>query len=134
VETERIKRHIRYLLVLFTLALVMSGLTAVPIRWEIDILQDVIGEGTWMEQVWAPLAYWISFVHRGLTETSQAYPFIFYGTDWLAFAHMVVSALHSTTYGAAEGVNNSRAISTSCEIAQTELHRTQFGSYPLPHS
>ncbi len=90
-ETERIRRRIRYLLILFSLALVISGLTAVPIKWEIDILQDIIGEGTWMEQVWAPMAHWISFVHRGLTETSQEYPFIFYGTDWLAFAHIVIA-------------------------------------------
>jgi hypothetical protein len=90
-ETKRIRTRIRYLLALFTLALVISGLTAMPIRWEIDILQALIGEGTWMEQVWAPMAYWISFVHRGLTEASQGYPFILYGTDWLAFAHIVLA-------------------------------------------
>jgi hypothetical protein len=63
----------------------------VPIKWEIDILQTIIGEGTKMEQVWAPIAHWVSFVHRGLTEISQEYPFMFYGTDWLAFAHIVLA-------------------------------------------
>jgi hypothetical protein len=90
-DAERIRRRVRYLLVLFTVCLVISGLTAVPLKWEIDVLQATIGEGTWMEQVWAPMAHWISFVHRGLTQTSQEYPFIFYGTDWLAFAHIVIA-------------------------------------------
>jgi hypothetical protein len=90
-ETERIRKRVRYLLVFFILALVISGLTAVPIKWEIDILQTIIGEGTKMEQVWAPIAHWVSFVHRGLTEISQEYPFMFYGTDWLAFAHIVLA-------------------------------------------
>jgi hypothetical protein len=58
---------------------------------QIDVIVRGQGEGTWMEQVWAPMAYWISFVHRGLTEASQGYPFILYGTDWLAFAHIVLA-------------------------------------------
>jgi hypothetical protein len=91
VETERIRKRVRYILVFFVVCLVISGLTAVPLKWEIDILQDTIGEGTWMERIWAPMAHWISFVHRGLTEVSQDCPFIFYGTDWLAFAHVVIA-------------------------------------------
>lgn len=39
----------------------------------------------------AVLAQWISFVHRGVTEASRQYPFLFYGTDWLAFAHIVIA-------------------------------------------
>jgi hypothetical protein len=30
-------------------------------------------------------------VHQGLNETSIHYPFIFYGTDWLAFAHIMIA-------------------------------------------
>lgn len=37
------------------------------------------------------MAHWISFVHKGLTEMYQKYPFIAYGTDWLAFAHLVIA-------------------------------------------
>lgn len=40
---------------------------------------------------WPALAHWISFVHRGVQDTSQTYPFLFYGTDWLAFAHLVIA-------------------------------------------
>ena len=90
-ETQILRSRVRYLLVFFVVSLVISGLTAVPLKLEITILQNTIGEGTFVEQWWPALAHWISFVHRGLTEMSQKYPFIFYGTDWLAFAHVVIA-------------------------------------------
>jgi hypothetical protein len=30
-------------------------------------------------------------VHAGVSETYRLYPFIAYGTDWLAFAHIVIA-------------------------------------------
>ena len=90
-EAQVLRKRVRYLLVFFVVALVISGLTAVPLKWEINILQNTIGEGTPMEQWWPALAHWISLVHRGLTEMYQKYPFIFYGTDWLAFAHVIIA-------------------------------------------
>lgn len=30
-------------------------------------------------------------IHRGLAATYSAYPFIDYGTDWLAFGHFVIA-------------------------------------------
>jgi len=90
-EAQLLRKRVRDLLIFFIVALVVSGLTAVPLKWEIDVLQNTIGEGTWMERVFPPLAHWISLVYRGLTEMYQQYPFIFYGTDWLAFAHVVIA-------------------------------------------
>jgi hypothetical protein len=48
----------------------------------------MIGQGTWMQIIWPAMAAWISFVHAGILETFNAYPFLQYGTDWLAFAHI----------------------------------------------
>ena len=84
-EVELLRRRVTILLWLFIAALVLSGVTAFPLKWELDILNSAIGSGTFVESVWPGLAYWISFVHQGLTETYQAYPFIAYGTDWLGF-------------------------------------------------
>lgn len=86
-----LRKRVRYLLVFFVISLVVSGLTAVPIRWELEILQAIIGEGTFMESLWPDVAHWISFVHQGLVATDQAYPFVFYGMDWLAFAHVLIA-------------------------------------------
>ena len=90
-DTQTLRRRVSILLCFFIVALVLSGVTAFPLQWELDILNSAIGSGTFVEDVWPALAYWISYVHQGLTETYQQYPFIAYGTDWLAFAHLVIA-------------------------------------------
>jgi hypothetical protein len=91
-EAELLRERVKWLLWFFVVALVLSGITAFPLKWEVDILQDTIGRGSLMENLWPALANWISHVHQGITETHQKYPFLFYGTDWLAFAHLVIAA------------------------------------------
>ena len=90
-KTEILKRRISVLLWFFMLALILSGITAFPIKTEIEILRRVMGEDSAMVSVWPGMAHWISFVYRGVVVTSAAYPFLFYGTDWLAFAHLVIA-------------------------------------------
>lgn len=90
-EIQTLRKRVKFLLWLVIVGLLLSGLTAFPLQWEINILQNTIGPGTLMEDVWPALAHWISFIHQGLTETYQQYPFIAYGTDWLAFAHIVIA-------------------------------------------
>lgn len=34
---------------------------------------------------------WITKVHNALHDTGLRYPFLAYGTDWLAFAHLVLA-------------------------------------------
>jgi hypothetical protein len=89
-ETQRLVRRVRIVLGLFVVGLVLSGLTAFPLVWEGEMLDRAIGEGTWMQQVWPAMAAWMSRVNRGIAETARAYPFLAYGTDWLAFAHIVI--------------------------------------------
>jgi hypothetical protein len=90
-NVDILRRRIRMVLGLFVVGLVFSGLTALPIQTEVSILQRVVGEGSPTGPWWPVLARWISFVHRGVTETSARFPFLFYGTDWLAFAHLVIA-------------------------------------------
>lgn len=83
--------RIRLLLIFFIAGLAISGITAIPLKWEIGLLNRLLGEGTKIASVWPSLSYWISFVYDGLLETSQLYPFINYGTDWLAFGHIMIA-------------------------------------------
>lgn len=83
--------RIRLILALFAVVLAVSGLTAVPIVWEVSLLEKLVGEGTFMERWFPSMEGWISLVHTGITETDLAYPFIFYGNDWLAFGHIVIA-------------------------------------------
>lgn len=80
----RLKR-IRIFIIGFIVGLVLSGLTAFPLTWELNILVNRFGQGD------GGLATWLRTVHQGLTETDAKYPFIAYGTDWLAFGHLVIA-------------------------------------------
>ncbi len=91
-DNRTVLRRIRVLLGLFVIGLVASGVTALPLEWEIDTLAGLMG----IPQAATPesldgLHRWIAFVRQGLHETNARYPFIAYGTDWLAFAHVMIA-------------------------------------------
>ncbi len=87
-----LQRKIRILLLLFITALLLSGLTAFPLQWELDLLARILGaENTTSPDPYAGLIHWIVTVRNGLHETYSKYPFLAYGTDWLAFAHIVIA-------------------------------------------
>ena len=83
---EKLKKQIKGWIVFFMAALIISGLTAIPVRSEINFLykmtEDIGFVQSWMEKL-----------HDGINETSDKYPFLFYGYDWLAFAHFVIAIL-----------------------------------------
>ena len=81
-------RRIRALLAFFIAALLASGLTAFPLGWELTILETIVRS---LPIQIAPLIEWVSYVNRGLQDTYRQYPFVAYGTDWLAFAHIVIA-------------------------------------------
>lgn len=84
-------KRIRLYLGFFIVGLVLSGLTAFPLVTEVGLLRSLCGAGTALGGAWPSLASWIERVHAGLVETDQKFPFILYGTDWLAFAHLVIA-------------------------------------------
>ena len=90
-ENSRQIRRIRILLIFFVTALVASGLTAFPLEWETRLLAAWLGEGTSTATLFPKLAWWLSHVHEGLAASSSSYPFLAYGTDWLAFAHILIA-------------------------------------------
>jgi hypothetical protein len=84
-------RLIRVILGFFVVALVLSGITAFPLVWELRLLTSWFGEATAIGTAFPSLAYWLSHVCDGLEMTARDYPFLAYGTDWLAFAHLVIA-------------------------------------------
>ena len=86
-EARHLRRWIRLLLLGFIVGLVLSGVTAFPLPWEVGLLAQWTGA-----QLGAPgLSGWIARVHEGLVATDARFPFLAYGTDWLAFAHLVIA-------------------------------------------
>ncbi len=90
-EDQRRLRWIRLLLGLFVAGLVLSGLTAFPLAWELRLLTSWFGQRTMIGTAFPGLAYWFSYVQKGLETADRDYPFLAYGTDWLAFAHLVIA-------------------------------------------
>ena len=88
---QKLERQIRAWLIFFIVGLVLSGLTALPLQTELVWLE----RGTrWLAER-APamegLHAWIARVREGLIETNARHPFLAYGTDWLAFSHLVIA-------------------------------------------
>ena len=81
----------RAILIFFTVGLVAAGLTAFPLRWELDVLAGWVGVAPDAPPAdYSGLQNWIATVRQALGETYGRYPFMAYGTDWLAFAHIVI--------------------------------------------
>ena len=81
---------IRLWLVFFVVALVASGVTAFPLETELRIGSDIL-HSTALPQLMPDFVAWIDRVRDGLIATNDEYPFLAYGTDWLAFAHLVIA-------------------------------------------
>ena len=90
-QNARLLWRIRAVLIVFVVALVASGLTAFPLCWETRLLVAWFGPGTAVGGMFPKLAAWLDFVHEGLEASARQYPFLAYGTDWLAFAHLVIA-------------------------------------------
>jgi hypothetical protein len=85
-------RKIRIWLAVFMAGLVLSGVTAFPLKIELRWLAALLHAG-WLEPMAQAtrLLPWVERVNDALTMTSARYPFLAYGTDWLAFAHLVIA-------------------------------------------
>jgi hypothetical protein len=90
-ETDKLYRRIRFLLFFFISALVVSGVTAIPLTRESALLNLLLGKGTIVSTILPAFSEWVSFVDQGLQTVSRDFPFINYGTDWLAFAHIMIA-------------------------------------------
>ncbi|MGX5187940.1 hypothetical protein ACWKT5_35805 [Streptomyces avermitilis] len=83
-------KGIRVWLVVFVVCLVLSGATAFPLVHELHWTEDLLRSLSVPDHL-PGLTDWIERVRRGLDATDAKYPFVLYGTDWLAFAHLVIA-------------------------------------------
>ncbi len=78
----------RALLCAFIVGLVLSGATAFPLVAELKLLAGWLVAAPWQ---FPALTRWIVHVRDALVETDARFPFLAYGTDWLAFAHLMIA-------------------------------------------
>lgn len=87
VQQTKLQTKIRGLILFVIFGLVISGVTAFPIETQ---LAFGIQFTHVLPQI---LSNWINLVYTGVSTTNEQYPFISYGTDWLAFAHLVIAVV-----------------------------------------
>lgn len=73
----------RLWIVFMMIAVLLSGITAFPLQTELDWLSH--------QHLPAPLAGWVNQVDIAVRATNEQFPQLAYGTDWLAFAHIVIA-------------------------------------------
>jgi hypothetical protein len=72
--------------------LIFSGITAFPLLQELRLLSLLVtGESQGNPELHGDFVQWILRVREGLEVTHERYPFLAYGTDWLAFGHLVIA-------------------------------------------
>jgi hypothetical protein len=90
-RAELLRRRLRLWTCFFIVGLVLSGLTAIPIQTQFDLAarwlgSDFGGGGAVPEFI----AKWLAKAYAGVTKTTAQAPFVWYGTDWLAFGHVAI--------------------------------------------
>lgn len=86
------KTQFRISIALFITGLALSGITAFPLVHELRFVTRLAGiSSSGAAQDHGGVAHWIVTVKNGLETTYSQYPWIAYGTDWLAFGHIVIA-------------------------------------------
>lgn len=75
------------MLILFIVGLVLSGLTAFPIETQLAIAVNNLSVFPVFMQSW------LTTVYHAVKTTNENFPYLSYGTDWLAFAHLVIAVV-----------------------------------------
>ena len=91
-------KQIRIAILIVILGLVLSGVTAFPLLHELNLLCELLSENGIGLAVDSDLMRWVLRVRDGLENTYRNYPFIAYGTDWLAFGHLIIALFFILPY------------------------------------
>ncbi|MBK0380707.1 hypothetical protein [Mucilaginibacter segetis] len=84
---HRLMRRIKICLWIVIAGLAISGITAFPLQTELNWLTN---NGNWLPVV---AQHWLQTVYHAIVVSNAQYPFLSYGTDWLAFAHLMLALL-----------------------------------------
>jgi hypothetical protein len=83
-KIEKDERAIKRWLLFFMIALIASGLTAMPAQQELSLAAKFFDDRSFA-------GGWLNKIYIAVKDTNENYPYLFYGYDWLAFAHIVLA-------------------------------------------
>jgi len=84
---QQLRGRIKAVTWFFIVGLFLSGATAIPLLPEVNWLADHFGAG----DKTSVAGEWLMRVRDALAQTQSQSPFLFYGTDWLAFGHFMIA-------------------------------------------
>ena len=94
-SNQLLLRRIKRVTLLFIVGLVLSGATAIPLESGLEWMVKFTGARQLIEPAAssnAPdWAQWLVKVQSAVNDTVGKYPFMAYGTDWLAFGHFAIA-------------------------------------------
>ena len=82
---QQLSKKVKIWIIIFIIGLVLSGVTAFPIETELAFFAAHV------QAFPAFMQPWIMKVYLAVKATNQTYPYLSYGTDWLAFGHLVIA-------------------------------------------
>ncbi len=85
---------IRKTIVVFITLLMLSGITAFPLQYELNVIVSMFQNDAGASS----LPTWFLEVTQAVNHTNDIYPFLAYGTDWLAFAHIIIGLFFIGVY------------------------------------
>jgi hypothetical protein len=94
-STFKIKKNnkaIRRWLLVFMIVLAVSGITAIPIERELSMATKFFSDESFVGSR-------LNQTLLAVKETDEKFPYLFYGYDWLAFAHVVIAIAFIGPYG-----------------------------------
>ena len=87
ITEQQLRLKIKRLILFFILSLIIIGIATFPLETELSVLiESVKNKDGWIGE-------WLTKVYMAIKETNMHYPFMSYGTDWLAFAHIVIAVV-----------------------------------------
>ena len=86
-QLNNTRRRVRLCIWVIIIGLFLSGVTAFPIETQLALLVKHQPDNS------STLTNWLNRVYLAVKDINTRYPFISYGTDWLAFAHVMLAIL-----------------------------------------
>ena len=81
----KLRAVIRKWIILFIVFLILSGVTAFPVEAELSFLMN---HSFYLPEL---MKNWLTEIYNAVKETNFNHPYLSYGTDWLAYAHIVIA-------------------------------------------
>lgn len=81
----RLRRNIKAAILITIAGLLLNGISAIFLKGELHFIQSNFNS-------LPPFLHdWFTYTSKGVNETNDKYPFMRYGFDWLAFAHLFIA-------------------------------------------